>query len=74
MPAVFSPIANILTNLVLYTLLAALVMLAAGVWFFPNATYATRVGVVQPSRSPSATSIMSAGWGWTAAIATRRWR
>nr|WP_295834002.1 cytochrome c3 family protein [uncultured Azospirillum sp.] len=52
MPGVFSPTANIVTKLVLYTLLAGLVTLVGGAWFFPSTTYATRAGIVQPQPVP----------------------
>lgn len=52
MPGVFSPTANVATKLVLYTLLAGLVTLVGGAWFFPSTTYATRQGIVQPQPVP----------------------
>ncbi|MBP2302441.1 cytochrome c3 family protein [Azospirillum picis] len=52
MPGVFSPAANIATKLVLYALLAGLVTLAGGAWFFPNTTYATRQGIAVPQPVP----------------------
>ena len=52
MPGVFSPTANIATKLVLYLLLAGLVTLVGGAWFFPSTTYATRQGIVQPQPAP----------------------
>ena len=63
MPGVFSPTANIATKLVLYLLLAGLVTLVGGAWFFPSTTYATRQGIVQPQPVPFSHEHHVAGLG-----------